>query len=109
MEESTLMACQDAGEAKKRKCLVSGNPTDPNILGPTQTFLKTFRILKSIFRLFLSIFIFFPCKKVFYNKKVCLSTDPKIFWTCKRKQDIFFFWPEGENYCDSIELDKQNF
>ena len=26
--------------------------TDPNILGPTQTFLKTFGILKSIFRLF---------------------------------------------------------
>ena len=32
-------------KAKKRKCLVSGYPTDPNILGPTQTFLKTFRIL----------------------------------------------------------------
>ena len=25
-------------KAKKRKCLVSGYPTDPNILGPTQTF-----------------------------------------------------------------------
>ena len=24
-------------EAKERKCLVSGYPTDPNILGPTQT------------------------------------------------------------------------
>ena len=31
-------------KAKKRKCLVSGYPTDPNILGPTQTFLKTFGI-----------------------------------------------------------------
>ena len=56
-------------EAKKRKCLVSGYPTDPNILGPTQTFLKTFGILKSIFRLFLSIFILFPYKKVFIKKK----------------------------------------
>ena len=46
-------------QAKKRKCLVSGYPTDPNILGPTQTFLKTFGILKSIFRLFLRIFILF--------------------------------------------------
>ena len=35
-------------KAKKRKCLVSGYPTDPNILVPTQTFLKTFGILKSI-------------------------------------------------------------
>ena len=26
-------------KAKKIKCLVSGYPTDPNILGPTQTFL----------------------------------------------------------------------
>ena len=25
-------------QAKRRKCLVSGFPTDPNILGPTQTF-----------------------------------------------------------------------
>ena len=39
-------------KAKKRKCLVSGYPTNPNILGPTQTFLKTFRILKSNLRLF---------------------------------------------------------
>ena len=50
-------------KAKKRKCLVSGYPTDPNILGPTQTFLKTFGILKSIFRLFLRISYFFHTKK----------------------------------------------
>ena len=43
----------------KKESLVSGYPTDPNILGPTQTFLKAFGILKSIFRLFLRIFIFF--------------------------------------------------
>ena len=47
----------------KRKCLFSGYPTDPNILGPTQTFLKPFGILKYIFRLFLRIFILFPHKK----------------------------------------------
>ena len=62
-------------QAKKRKCLASGYPTDPNILEPTQTFLKTFRIFKSIFRLFLRIFILFPCKKVFIKKKFAyLST-----------------------------------
>ena len=65
-------------ETKKRKCLVSGYPTDPNILGPTQTFLKTFGILKSIFRLFFCIFILFPYKKVFIKKNVCQPTDPKI-------------------------------
>ena len=53
---------------KKENVFFSGYPTDPNILVPTQTFLKTFRILKSIFRLFLRIFILFPYKKVF-NKK----------------------------------------
>ena len=37
------------GWAKKRKCLVSGYPTDPNILGPTQTFLKTFWDIKVYF------------------------------------------------------------
>ena len=42
---------------KKEKKLVSGYPTVPNILGPTQTFLKTFGILKSIFRLFLKTYI----------------------------------------------------
>ena len=57
-------------KAKKRKCLVSGYPTDPNILGPTQTFLKTFGILKSFFRLFFRIFIPFPYKKVFMKKGV---------------------------------------
>ena len=30
-------------KAKKRKCLVSRYPTDPNILGPTQTFFEDFR------------------------------------------------------------------
>ena len=66
-------------KAKKRKCLVSGYPTDPNILGPTQTFLETFGILKSIFRLLLRIFILFLYKKVLIKKKVCLPTDPKNF------------------------------
>ena len=52
-----------AVEAKKRKSLVSGYPTDPYILGPTQTFLKTFRILKSIFRLFKGFSYFLHTKK----------------------------------------------
>ena len=50
-------------KAKKRKCLVSFFPTDPNILGPTQTFLKPFGILKSIFIL-KRIFRLFPYKTV---------------------------------------------
>ena len=29
-------------QAKNKKVLVSGNPTDPYILGPTQAFLKAF-------------------------------------------------------------------
>ena len=59
-----------------RKSLLSLRPKKENILGPTQTFLKTFGILKSIFRLFLRIFIFFFIQKVFI-KKVCRPTDPK--------------------------------
>ena len=80
-------------KAKKRKCLVSGYPTDPNILGPTQTFLKTFGILKSIFRLFLRIFILFQCKKVFIKKKVCLPTVPKNFGHVTGNKTYFSFWP----------------
>ena len=59
----------DSNKAKKRKCLVSGYPTDPYNLGPTQTFLKTLGILRSKFRLFLRIFLLFPYKKVFVKKK----------------------------------------
>ena len=71
-------------KAKKRKCVVSGYPNDPNILGPTQTFLKTFRILKSIF-------ILFPYKRVFLKKKVCLPTDPKNFEHVTRNKIYFSF------------------
>ena len=69
-------------KAKKRKCLVSGYPTYPNILGPTQTFLKTFGILKSIFRLFLKVFILFtyffihvPIPGRVAQSVTCLATD----------------------------------
>ena len=37
---------------KKKKCLVSGNPTDPTFLVPTQFFFETFEI----FSLFLGYF-----------------------------------------------------
>ena len=57
-----VFAYQYSYKAKTRKCLVSGYPTAPNILEPTQTFLKPFGILKSIFRPFLY-------KKVFIKKK----------------------------------------
>ena len=40
------------GKAKKRKCLVSGYPTDPNILGPTQTFFKAFWDIEVYFKPF---------------------------------------------------------
>ena len=76
---------------QKRKCLVSGYPTDPNILGPTQTFLKTFGILKSNFGLFIRIFILFPYKKVFIKKKVCLPTDPKNFGHVTGNKTYFSF------------------
>ena len=75
---------------KKKKCLVSGYPTDPNILGPTQTFLKTFGILKSIFRLFLRIFTLFHTKKVLI-KKVCLPADPKNFGHVTGNEAYFSF------------------
>ena len=45
---------------KINESLVSGYPTDPNILGPTQTSLQPFRILKS-FLDFLKHFSLFPC------------------------------------------------
>ena len=63
---------------QKRKSLVSGYPTDPNILGPTQTFLKTFGILKSNFRLLLRIFILFQYKKVFIKKSLPTYRPKKI-------------------------------
>ena len=63
---------------QKRKCLVSGYPTDPNIFVPSATFLKTFGILNSIFRLFLRIFIGFPYKKVFIKKKFAYLPTVKI-------------------------------
>ena len=37
---------------KKKKCLVSGNPTDPTFLGPTPNFFETFEIFFCIFRVF---------------------------------------------------------
>ena len=61
---------------QKRKCLVYGYPTNPNILGSTKTFLKTFDYLTLFLVCFLRKFIHFPYKKVLI-KKVCLPTDPK--------------------------------
>ena len=37
---------------KKKKCLVSGNPTDPIFLGPTLNFLGTSENFSSIYRVF---------------------------------------------------------
>ena len=48
MFSAKLSKAFDFNKAKKRKNLDSGYPTTPNILGPTQTFFKTFGILKSI-------------------------------------------------------------
>ena len=53
-------------------------PYDPNILGPTQTFLKTFRILKSIFRQVFKDFHTFSIQKSFYKKKVAYLPTLKI-------------------------------
>ena len=53
--------------------LFSGYPTDPNILGPAQTFLKPYGILKSILRPFLGFFILVPYQKVFIKKMFFLT------------------------------------
>ena len=37
---------------KKKKSLVSGYPIDPNLFGPTQTFLGPSGIFRSLLRLF---------------------------------------------------------
>ena len=48
--------CYDSAQAfslaKNRKCLVSGNPTDPTFLGPTLNFFGTSENFSSIFRVF---------------------------------------------------------
>ena len=56
---------------QKKKCLISGNPTDPTFLGPTLNFLGHLRI----FLLFLGYFERFSC----FKKK-------------KKKKKIFFFF-----------------
>ena len=43
----------------KKKSLVSGNPTDPTFLGPTQIFFGTSENFSCIFRVFLMIFTLF--------------------------------------------------
>ena len=48
---------------KKKKCLVSGNPTDPTFWGPTLNFFVTSEKFSSTFRGFLMIFMLFLCKK----------------------------------------------
>ena len=92
---SVIKEIASGSRAKKRKCLVSGYPTDPYILGPTQTFLKTFRMLKSIFRLFLRIFMLLQYKKVFIKKIVCLPTDPKNFGHVTGNKTYFSFGLDG--------------
>ena len=69
-------------------------------MGPTQTFLKTFGILKSIFRLFLRIFILFPYKKVFIKKKVCLPIDPKNIRHVTGNEAYFSFGLRVSNSLD---------
>ena len=77
MFSAKLSKAFDFNKAKKRKNLDSGYPTTPNILGPTQTFFKTFGILKSILDCFEGFSYFFNTKKFLYKKKNCLPTDPK--------------------------------
>ena len=54
---------------KKEKCLVSGYPTDPNILGPSQTFEALCDIM-SIYFTFLKDFYTFSIQKSFYKKSL---------------------------------------
>ena len=64
--------------------------TDPNIVGPTQTFLKSFGILKSIFRLFFKDIHTFSIQKSLHKKKVCLPTDAKKFGHVTGNKAYFF-------------------
>ena len=48
-------------------------------------------MIKSIFRLFLRVFILFPYKKVLIKKKVCLPTDPKTFGHVTENEAYFSF------------------
>ena len=72
----------------KKKCLVSSYPTDPNILGPTQTFFEAFWNIKVYFRLFFKYF--FPYTNVFLNKDVCLPTNPKTLGGVTGSKTRFF-------------------
>ena len=63
-------------KAKKKNCLVSGNPTDPTFLGPTLNFFETSENLFSIFRLIFNDFHGFPIQKIISKKKICLPTNP---------------------------------
>ena len=69
-------------------CLVSGYPTDPNIFGPTQTFLSLFGYL-SLFVDFKKRFLYFFHTKMFLIKKVCLPTDPKNYQGVTQTRHIF--------------------
>ena len=64
---------------KKKKCPVSGNPTDPTFLGPTLNFFETSENFFSIFRLILNDFHAFPIQKII-SKKILPTYQPiKIF------------------------------
>ena len=73
---------------KKKKNLVSGNPTDPIFWGPTLDFFETSEIF-SIFRVFLMIFMLFLYQNKFQKKKFGLPNNPKKFL---EKRHFFFFF-----------------
>ena len=73
--------CNWTYEAHPKTSFVSGHPTDPNILGPAQTFLKPYGILKSILRLFLGFLYLFHTKKFLLKKKKAFLLTLKILET----------------------------
>ena len=93
--------CSTLDKAKKKRCLVSGNPTDPTFKGPTRNFLGTSENFSSIFRIFWMIFMLFLYKnKTFANLptltiiETFLETRHLFFLaylrSCKLLLDFFF-------------------
>ena len=81
--------------AKKKKILVSGNPTDPTFFGAYCQFVFGLRIFP-FFRLFLMIILLFLYKKFYPKKKIInnfayLPTLKNIEMFLETRH--LFFWP----------------
>ena len=90
-----------------KKCLVSGNPTDPTFLGPTLNFLGTSENFSSIFSL-LNDFHAFSYTKNFPNKKLPYLMTLKNIETFPETRHLFFFWPMIFEYVNLFQILRLN-